>query len=118
MGTVGSAPHIDGYTSLGDWDFKVSPGQGQFKPAQGPSGESWPLAPGNCTDQWFQLRWHASVPGSKFVAGYGTPGTITTKAAPSSRGWLSVDGCQLPEWELSSGTGDVVVVAEAFNPNN
>lgn len=110
-------PTVAGYQGIGDWDFRVS-GTSQASPGTGPGGVAWPTSPGNCTDQWFQVRWHAVNPGATFVAEYGTAGTPPSKSAPESNGWLSIDGCQIPKWTLKSGTGDVAVVAEAFQPNS
>lgn len=105
-------PSLSGYQSIGTWTFRVNASGGQFTPGTGPGNVAWPANQDGCADQWYLIRWRAADGQTTFVAAYGAPGP-TTKTASATRGWLLIDGCQVPQWQ---GAGQVAVDAQLYQP--
>ena len=87
----------------------------------GPNGEAFPSTMNGCDNQRFLVRWRAVNSTAQVAARWGQSGVNFGQPILANAGWLDLDGCARPEFQLQADPGgstltDVTVRVQRWTP--
>lgn len=94
---------LEGFRLGSAWNVMPRAFEGQKTSAPGPDYGGFPATMNGCDDQRFLIRWRAVNDSAEIMASWS--GDVASGLSPSSAGWLALDGCETPQFELA-GSAD------------
>ncbi|MEO5663743.1 MAG: hypothetical protein ABIR39_10695 [Nocardioides sp.] len=109
----------DGWRLRQEWNIITRAFNDSWAAGAGPEHAPFPATMNGCDTSRFLVRWRTVNPDSKLLSGW-ISGEVADAVQPAESGWMSLDGCQTPQWQLLSPAGnfltDVTVDIQEWKP--
>jgi hypothetical protein len=125
-GAAGESPEfpksLNGWRLDNSWNFTPRAFEDDW--TEGTWGDNWTewnVTMNGCDHRLVLLRWRALVADAEVVSGW-VEGETAQQITPGSKGWMVLNGCQVPRWELGADYSDggnlvdLTVDAEVWTP--
>lgn len=112
---------LKGWRRVDTWSQMPRAFTGSWTDVAGPDYGTFPATMNGCDDQLFLVRWRSIAEGAPVQASW-THGPLRGDELTTDAGWMSVDGCQTPQFRVAhsfsggSNLTDVTVDVQAWTP--